>query len=276
MIETLQERARKLLADGTVAAVIGCTSGAMPGTVRPIVIDKPDDARRLVLDRSCSINLAAYLTRPEIRKLGRVAMVANEHAIKAAFVLMQEQQVAPGDVVIIGLSLPDDPAEDPRLLPELTHEEMLDHLRREMRPRDEAEIARGDELARMTPAERWQYWQDQFSRCIRCYACRQVCPMCYCARCIVEKNQPQWIETSPHERGNLSWNITRAFHLAGRCVLCGECERACPADIPLMKLNRMLAQEVYASFGKYIAGYAIDGKPIFAGYHPDDPNDFFE
>jgi len=276
MIETLQQRARKLLADGAAAAVIGCTSGAMTGTVRPIVIDKPDDAHRLVLDRSCKINLAAYLTRPEIRKLGRVAIVADGHAIKAAFVLMQEQQVAPDDVVIIGVSVPDDPAEDPRLLPELTHEEMLEHLRREMRPRDEAEIARGDELDRMAPAERWQYWQDQFSRCIRCYACRQVCPMCYCARCIVEKNQPQWIETSPHERGNMSWNITRAFHLAGRCVLCGECERACPADIPLMKLNRMLAQEVYASFGKYLAGYAIDGKPIFAGYHPDDPNDFFE
>jgi len=276
MTEPLQQRARELLAGGTVAAVIGYAEATMPGTTRPIVITRPEEAGRLVLNRFCRANLAVYLVRPEIRRLGRVAIVAKEHDAKAVFVLMQEHQVAPDDVVIIAVSVPDDSSVEPCVLPSRTHDELLEHLRRNLRPVEEAEIAQADELDQAPPAERWRFWQEQFARCVRCYACRQVCPMCYCSRCIVEKNQPQWIETSAHERGNLSWNITRAFHLAGRCVLCGACERACPVGIPLMKLNRTLAREVYASFGNYLAGYTRDGEPPFAAYHPDDPNDLFE
>ncbi|MBK9968974.1 MAG: 4Fe-4S dicluster domain-containing protein [Holophagales bacterium] len=66
--------------------------------------------------------------------------------------------------------------------------------------------------------------------------------MCFCERCVADKTQPQWVESSPHPRGNFAWHVTRALHQAGRCIDCGECERACPVDIPLGLLNRKLAR----------------------------------
>ncbi len=93
-----------------------------------------------------------------------------------------------------------------------------------------------------TPAERMAYWKAELSRCIKCYACRQVCPMCYCRQCIVDKNRPVSISPSATLKGNFAWHITRAFHLAGRCVGCDECTRACPAGIDLRLLNLSLAK----------------------------------
>ncbi len=51
----------------------------------------------------------------------------------------------------------------------------------------------------MSLQERWEFWQSEFSRCIKCYACRQACPMCYCTKCIVEVNQRQWIPVAAHD-----------------------------------------------------------------------------
>ena len=80
-----------------------------------------------------------------------------------------------------------------------------------------------EKLEAMTPAERWQFWQAEFSKCIKCYACRAACPMCYCTRCIVDDNRPQWIDPWPSPLSNMEWQISRVMHLAGRCIGCGAC-----------------------------------------------------
>ena len=103
------------------------------------------------------------------------------------------------------------------------------------------EIAR---LEALSPEERWAFWKDQFSKCIKCYACRQVCPFCYCEQCVCDRNKPQVVETTARPAGNMAWHIVRAMHLAGRCVGCAECERSCPMDIPLNLLNRKMAKEL--------------------------------
>jgi ferredoxin len=131
------------------------------------------------------------------------------------------------------------------------------------------------ELDKKKSGERWGFWMEHFSRCVRCYACSKVCPLCYCERCIAEKNMPQWIETSAHPRGNLAWNMIRAMHLAGRCTFCGECERACPVNIPLNLVNQKLAIVVKDAFD-YRSGYDEKAHPPLIVFNPDDKEDFIK
>jgi ferredoxin len=121
--------------------------------------------------------------------------------------------------------------------------------------------------------EKWDYWEKQFDKCVRCYACRNACPLCYCKECMVDQLNPQWVRRSVDVPENTAWNLLRAFHLAGRCIGCGQCERACPMDIPLMELNKKIEKEIKELF-EYIPGIDAEEKPLLAMFKPDDPEDF--
>jgi len=121
--------------------------------------------------------------------------------------------------------------------------------------------------------EKWEYWEKQFERCIRCYACRDICPMCYCKNCTADQLSPQWIRRSVNLSENTAWNIMRAYHLAGRCTGCGECERACPMGIPLTKLNKKIEKDVKEMFD-YMPGMDAEKKPLLAMFKPEDPEEF--
>ena len=121
--------------------------------------------------------------------------------------------------------------------------------------------------------EKWEYWSKHFARCIRCYACRDVCPMCYCKECMVDQVLPQWVRRSVNMSENTAWNIMRAYHLAGRCIGCGECERACPMGIPLTELNKKIEKDIREMFD-YTPGLNVGGKPLLAMFKPGDPESF--
>jgi ferredoxin len=131
------------------------------------------------------------------------------------------------------------------------------------------------ELEQRSSDEKWSYWEDKFEQCIRCYACRNVCPMCYCKECAVDNLRPQLVRRSVNISENTAWHVLRAFHHTGRCIDCGECERVCPMNIPLTSLNRKVEKDVKEMFG-YVPGTDPECKPLLVTYKPDDPEEFIQ
>lgn len=145
-----------------------------------------------------------------------------------------------------------------------------------------------DDIESMPPDERWEFWERELGKCIRCYACRSICPMCYCDECVVdtitfavtadttadEKAQKiKWVERSPDTSENFFYHMVRAVHLAGRCIDCNECERACPVDIPLRLLNKKLEKEAKRLFD-YDVGFDPDAPSLISSFRDEDPEDF--
>ena len=134
--------------------------------------------------------------------------------------------------------------------------------------------SRFDEVAKleaMTPDERFAFWQNELSRCIRCNACRNVCPACTCEKCVFD-NPKSGIEnkaaaTSFEEN---MFHIIRAFHVAGRCTDCGECSRVCPQHIPLHLLNRKFIKDMNELYGDFQAGETEQQRHPMTSYRTDD------
>ena len=130
-----------------------------------------------------------------------------------------------------------------------------------------------EQLQEMPAEQRWNFWKNEFSRCIRCYACRNICPACFCERCFVEETEPQWITPMPRWQENLIFQVIRNIHVAGRCTDCGECERACPVNIPL----RSLTKEMYDIVGElfdFKAGMDKESPPLMTHYEQEEAEDF--
>jgi len=123
-------------------------------------------------------------------------------------------------------------------------------------------------------AERWRSWKSELSRCIRCYACRNVCPACFCQRCFVEETEPQWALPIPRWQDNLIFQIVRSIHVAGRCTDCGECERACPVNIPLRSLTREMYDIVDELF-HFKTGMDKEALPLMTHYEQEEAEDLF-
>lgn len=111
-----------------------------------------------------------------------------------------------------------------------------------------------EEIEKMSPDERFAYWAEQFSKCIRCNACRNVCPACSCEKCIFDNSRANVAGKAKVDSEEQFFHIVRAYHVAGRCVDCGECSRVCPAGIPLAKLNRKIVKDITEFYGEHNAG----------------------
>ena len=118
-----------------------------------------------------------------------------------------------------------------------------------------------EKLESMTPEERFAFWRGELSRCIRCNACRNVCPACSCEKCIFDNpNSGVDQKAAADSFEENMFHIIRAFHVAGRCTDCGECSRVCPQNIPLHLLNRKFIKEINELYGEYQAGEDIEAK----------------
>ncbi len=132
---------------------------------------------------------------------------------------------------------------------------------------DPAPDAAVDEIFRKDLSSRLEYWMAEFDRCIKCYGCRNVCPVCFCNVCTLEEDS--LIRTGDLPPENPMFHLTRAIHMAGRCIDCNLCTEACPAEIPLRTLYKGIAKIVRDEFGYVTGGTDADKSPLnFLGPDP--------
>jgi formate dehydrogenase subunit beta len=284
--DALRKKAKDLFSGAKVKLIVGYETSPS-GSVRPFLARSGEDASRLVWSPACVHNLAAYLTREPVASVLRrgetVGIVVKGCDARAVVTLIQEEQVPRDRVHVIGMvcdGVRDAEGADLAMkcrgcdvrIPLFYDELIGDPSGKEPLPGNPMEDV--EKLLGKSEEERWTFWKEQMDRCIRCYACREVCPMCYCKECITERSRPQWIDRAPHSRGNLIYHVVRAAHLAGRCASCGECSRVCPMGIPVDMLNRFLTSRIREAFG-HECGVSCDAELFQSSFGRDtDPEDF--
>jgi coenzyme F420-reducing hydrogenase beta subunit len=280
MIEQLRQTCRRLLEEGKVNVVIGYGQSTPDGPAYPVFVTRPDDVGKLVWNERCHANLTTYLTRKDIKALGKPAVIVKGCDERALVVLEQESQIDRASVYVIGVAC--DGVGNPRAAKCAACNVHMPRFADEVIGRAasalvalEGRYAELEAFLKKTPAERMAFWKQELARCIRCYACREVCPLCYCNRCIADKNRPTCIDTSATLKGNFAWHIARAFHLGGRCVGCEECTRVCPAGINLRLLNLTLARAAEQHFN-YRSGMDGAAAPVVGSYSLEDKESFIE
>jgi coenzyme F420-reducing hydrogenase delta subunit/ferredoxin len=273
MSEQIQRTAEVLLYNDEVECVIGYEVSRREVT-RPVFIHSAEDVRRLTWNQFCTHNLTTYLNDQlksarfkEEKK--RVALVVKPCDSRAINVMLAENRFSRDQVHIIGVVCTGinhaengELQERCRVCLEKTPV-VYDTLIGE-EPVPETRFQKNtqlDELETLSTNERMEFWLSQFDRCIRCYACRQACPICDCSTCLYERDDSLWVGMKIGLNEKRTFHLGRAFHLAGRCIGCDECERVCPMNIPIGLLNRKLVQEIDREFG-YQAGRAVVPPPL--------------
>ena len=261
----LIKKAAALLESKSVQVVIGYGKGTGNRT-RAIFVSQAADCENLIFDSRCVQNLAVYLTKQEIKKLGKPAIVAPIPVLRSILQLAVENQVTENDLVILGITPESELVEFESFA---AIETFLSTHRIEIEEKYKKTI---ETIKSMPVEERFAYWVKELEPCFKCYACRAACPLCYCTRCTVDDNQPQWISVASHPLGNLEWHIMRAMHLAGRCTDCEACYNACPMGIPIHLLTKSMLQDVADNFGNY--GPSLDKENTLSSFKPDDKESF--
>ncbi len=127
------------------------------------------------------------------------------------------------------------------------------------------------EFEKLSLEERFAFWEREMSRCIRCYACRNACPLCVCRdHCVATSRDPHWLPQADGTRDKLFFQMIHAMHLSGRCTGCGECSRACPVNIPVGLFKRAQLRAAETLFA-YRAGTDPEQTPPLQTFKMEEP-----
>ncbi|HOD31735.1 MAG TPA: 4Fe-4S binding protein, partial [Smithellaceae bacterium] len=121
--------------------------------------------------------------------------------------------------------------------------------------------------------ERWAYFTKEMEKCIRCNACRQACPSCYCPTCFAEQSMPQWVGIGEDATDTQVFQFMRLYHMVGRCVDCGSCVAVCPMGVDLRKFLKKIDKDCWEMFGNR-AGSSMEDMPPLGKHSENDKLDF--
>lgn len=280
MNEAVQQRAAQLLESGEVATVVGWGAGRFENQRRPLVVKRAQDAKDLVFDRYCAHMVAKRVLEhaPE----GRVALFARGCESRAVNRFIADHQLKREQVHIVGIPCPGmvdwtngaplKKCEECQHRNPVVFDELLGDAVEEPAPYRFAEV---DEIEAMDRADRRAFYDALYTSCIRCYACRNACPCCTCKECFVEQERVGWQGKQFNTNEARYYGMIRAYHTGDRCIECGECERACPMGLPLMRLMHKQVRDIDRLFGPYEGGGLTDSGPDpLRTYKTDDIEEF--
>ena len=313
------ERATALLESGEVARVVGWKKGEFYFDPMPAVFESVAELKDFVYNGFCGANLSKYLIQISkkdgktaifmkpcdsysFNQLVKEHRIAREKiyviAVECQGKLDVEKIKANGVTGVINVEENGDKIAVSSLYGDATMDKAdvmlgkcLTCKGKTHQAKDEEIILhempapsnnRFDEVAKleaMTEDERFAFWKEQLQKCIRCNACRNVCPACSCLKCVFD-NPASGIAAKANDDSfeEKLFHVIRAFHVSGRCTDCGECSRVCPQNIPLHLLNRKFIKDIDGFYGEYQAGETAEGKTPLTSYTEGDleVNDIFK
>ena len=269
MTAQLRKIALRLLESGNVCAVWGFCDNEETGTASPFAAKTADDAQRLVWNKGC-FNILLSLMPKNAEKL---AIAAKPCEVRALINLIAEKQLERSGIYIIGMKcegmekrgrMSSSCLRCTQTIPAV-YDELIDGG--SVGIKNEAEdITKW--LDGTTPAQRRKRLQRELDKCVLCYSCRQACPGCRCEVCFVDRSGVNW--RAPDDRTEkLTYHLTRAMHLAGRCADCGACENACPSGVSIKYLTDGLSEFVRSEYG-FTAGENMESAGVFNTALTDD------
>ena len=282
--------AKELLESGEATVVIGWEKGTMPYNSTPVMIRSAAEVDKLIWDEYCQQNLSPYLI-DFIYTEDKVAIFAKGCDTRAYNRLIQDKRITADKCIIIGVPCSGmKNAKAAARLPEGAEVPMANACKECRYPNPvvfdrkigqdvtpwctEKNFADVEAIEAMGQDEKAAFWQSQYSKCIRCYACRNICPACNCTNCIFDQSASGWQSKAINASENEFYGVTRAFHVAGRCIECGLCEMVCPSDIPIMLMNKKFIKDIDTLFGAYEAGIETEGPTPLSHYEVSDPEEF--
>ena len=275
----IQDIAAKLFAEGKIDVFVGYRMNGFDDNQVPVVINDPKEVPALVFTEKSVFNLSNYLKADHTRNK-RVGLVVKGCDSRSLNLLLTESQVKRDKLYIIGIAcegVVDDKGQKMQnciecIVPDaVVYDEMLGSPRGKKDYIINADIA---DLAAKGLVERREYFEEIFDSCIRCNACRHSCPLCYCSKCCIDQETATIYNGSNTASSAFHALMTWSLHLAGRCVDCRNCEKACPSHLPLHLLHKQNEKVIYDNFQNHLAGVEEGDRGAFYKYSLKDPDDF--
>ena len=276
--DAIKKRALELLADGTVSRVIGWQKGELEADWSPALFETAEDMEGFVYGKYAGANLSKYCLKFN-RAEGKTLVVLKPCDSFSFNQLLHEHRIDRDSFYIIGAGCKGMEDEKGGLLKctcckckeyAIADEVIDDEQARQPQPAADR-FEQVTKLEQMTHEERFEFWRGELSRCIRCNACRNVCPACTCQKCVFD-NPTSGVAAKANvtDFEENMFHIIRAYHVAGRCTDCGECSRVCPQNIPLHLLNRKFIKDMNELYGEYQAGAGEEERTPLTSYTKED------